>query len=240
MSGGEVALATAVVAIGACVQGVVGFGLGLVSAPLLALLEPDLVPGPLLFVGVPLTVLVALKERASLDFHGIRWAIAGRVPGTVLGSIAVALLPDGPLVVLLGCVVLLAVGVSVRGWYVQPTTGTLVSAGLASGFMGTATSIGGPPMAMVYQRHGGPELRATLAGYFLFGAAFSLAALAVAGEFGGRELSLGLVLLPGVVGGFSLSWLVARLLDRGYTRVAVLGFSALSAVVLIAQELFRG
>jgi hypothetical protein len=237
VSGGEVAVATAVVAIGACVQGVVGFGLGLIAAPLLALLDPDLVPGPLLFVGVPLTVLVALKERAALDFHGIRWAIAGRVPGTVLGTVAVALLPDGPLVVLLGVVVLAAVVLSVGGWYVRPTTGTLVTAGMASGFMGTATSIGGPPMAMVYQRHGGPELRGTLAGYFLFGAAFSLAALAVGGEFGGRELSMGLVLLPGVVGGFSLSWLVARLLDRGYTRAAVLGCSALSAIVLILSEI---
>lgn len=236
----EVALATVIVAIGACIQGTVGFGLGLVAAPLLAMLDPDFVPGPLLFVGVPLTVLVAVKERASLDFHGIRWAIAGRVPGTIAGSVAVALLPEGPLVVLLGLVVLVAVVLSIGGWHVAPTTGTLVTAGVASGFMGTATSIGGPPVAMVYQRHTGAQLRATLAAYFLFGAAFSLAALAAAGEFGGRELTMGLTLLPGVVGGFSLSWLVARALDRGYTRAAVLGFSAVSAVVLIAQELLRG
>ncbi|HET7655019.1 MAG TPA: TSUP family transporter [Acidimicrobiales bacterium] len=237
MSGGDIALATAAVAVGACVQGVVGFGLGLIAAPLLALLDPDLVPGPLLFVGVPLTVLVALRERAALDFHGIRWAIAGRVPGTIAGSVAVALLPDGPLVVLLGFVVLLAVVLSVGGWSVRPTTGTLVSAGLASGFMGTATSIGGPPMAMVYQRVTGPQLRATLAAYFVFGASFSLLTLAVAGEFGAHELELGLTLLPGVLAGFALSWLAARVLDRGYTRVAVLGCSAASALVLIGTQL---
>jgi uncharacterized membrane protein YfcA len=237
VSGGDIALATAAVAVGACVQGVVGFGLGLIAAPLLALLDPDLVPGPLLFVGVPLTVLVALRERAALDFHGIRWAIAGRVPGTIAGSVAVALLPDGPLVVLLGFVVLLAVVLSVGGWSVRPTTGTLVSAGLASGFMGTATSIGGPPMAMVYQRVTGPQLRATLAAYFVFGASFSLLTLAVAGEFGAHELELGLTLLPGVLAGFALSWLAARVLDRGYTRVAVLGCSAASALVLIGTQL---
>jgi uncharacterized membrane protein YfcA len=237
VSGGDIALATAAVAVGACVQGVVGFGLGLIAAPLLALLDPDLVPGPLLFVGVPLTVLVALRERAALDFHGIRWAIAGRVPGTIAGSVAVALLPDGPLVVLLGFVVLLAVVLSVGGWSVRPTTGTLVSAGLASGFMGTATSIGGPPMAMVYQRVTGPQLRATLAAYFVFGASFSLLTLAVAGEFGAHELELGLTLLPGVLAGFALSWLAAHVLDRGYTRVAVLGCSAASALVLIGTQL---
>jgi uncharacterized membrane protein YfcA len=237
VSGGDIALATAAVAVGACVQGVVGFGLGLIAAPLLALLVPELVPGPLLCVGVPLTLLVAFRERAAIDFHGIRWAIAGRVPGTIAGSVAVALLPDGPLVVLLGCVVLLAVVLSVGGWSVRPTAGTLVSAGLASGFMGTATSIGGPPMAMVYQRVTGPQLRATLAAYFVFGASFSLLTLSVAGEFGTHELELGLTLLPGVLAGFALSWLASRVLDRGYTRVAVLACSAVSAVVLIATQL---
>jgi uncharacterized membrane protein YfcA len=120
---------------------------------------------------------------------------------------------------------------------VRPTTGTLVSAGLASGFMGTATSIGGPPMAMVYQRVTGPQLRATLAAYFVFGASFSLLTLAVAGEFGAHELELGLTLLPGVLAGFALSWLAARVLDRGYTRIAVLGCSAASALVLIGTQL---
>lgn len=233
----ELALASGVVAAGACLQGALGFGLGLVAAPVLAILDPDLVPGPLLFVGVPLTVMVALRERGALDFRGIRWAIAGRVPGTVAGSAAVALLPDGPLVVLLGVVVLLAVVVSIGGWRVLPTPPALITAGAASGFMGTATSVGGPPMALVYQRHSGPELRSTLAAYFVIGAALSLLMLALAGEFAAREVGLGVALLPGVLAGFALSWVAARVLDRGYTRVAVLAFSALSSSLLIIREL---
>ncbi len=232
----EVAIATVAVAVGACVQGVMGFGLGLVAAPLLALIDTDLVPGPLLFVGVPLTVLVAVRERGSLDFRVVRWALVGRVVGTVAGTAAVAALPDGPLAVLLAVVVLVAVVLSVAGWRVRPTPATLVTAGAASGFMGTATSIGGPPMAIVYQRHPGPELRATLAAYFLVGAALSLTMLAVAGEFRARELGHGLLLLPGVVVGFSFSRLAARVLDRGYTRLAVLSFSSASALALLIQH----
>lgn len=236
MTGVEVAIATVAVAAGACIQGVLGFGLGLIAAPLLAILDPDLVPGPLLFVGVPLTMLVARRERAALDFRGIRWALVGRVPGTIAGSLAVASLPEEPLVVLLAAVILVAVALSITRWHVRPTPGTLLTAGTASGFMGTATSIGGPPMAIVYQRQAGPELRATLAAYFVVGAAFSLAVLTAAGEFGRRELSLGLVLLPGVFAGFGLSAVAARLLDRGYTRAAVLTFSTLSALVLIGRQ----
>ena len=121
MNAADVAIATCAVAAGACIQGVMGFGLGLIAAPVLALLDPDLVPGPLLFVGVPLTILVATRERASLDFRGIRWALAGRVPGTVAGSLAVAVLPEGPMAVLFGATVLTAVVLSVTGWRVRPT-----------------------------------------------------------------------------------------------------------------------
>jgi hypothetical protein len=237
VSGWEILVITLVVATGACIQSAVGFGLGLLAAPVLALYDTDLVPGPLLFVMVPLTVLVARRERSALDFHGLRWAFVGRVPGTIAGSLAVASLPEGGLAVLFGSLVLVAVALSVAGWTLHPTTGTLVTAGAASGFMGTATSIGGPPMALVYQRRSGPELRATLAAYFVVGATFSVAALAVVGEFGGRDVRLGLVLLPGMLAGYALSGRAAKVLDRGYTRAAVLGFAALSSVVLIAREL---
>lgn len=237
MSPVDVVVVTAVVAAGACVQTAVGFGLGLLAAPVLALYDTDLVPGPLLFVMVPLTVLVARRERADLDFHGIRWALAGRVPGTVAGSLAVAALPQGPLAVFFAGLVLVAVALSVSGWHLRPTTRTLVTAGAASGFMGTATSIGGPPIALVYQRSSGAQLRATLAAYFVVGAAFSLAMLAAVGEFGLHELRLGLLLVPGMVLGYLASGLAARVLDRGHTRVAVLSMATVSSVVLLLREL---
>ena len=207
------------------------------GAPILALLDPNLVPGPLLFAVLPLTIMVARRERGALDFRGVRWALVGRLPGTIVGSLAVAGLPERPLAVLLGSLVLIAVGISVAGWSVQPTTGTLLGAGLMSGFMGTATSIGGPPIALLYQRHSGPQLRSTLAAYFVVGGMFSLAALSWAGEFGMTELRAGLVLLPGVLVGFLGSAALGRLIDRGYTRPAVLAFSGAAAVVLMIQQL---
>ena len=237
MTGTELLLATLVVALGASIQGTLGFGLGLVGAPVLVLLDPELVPGPLLFAVLPLTILVALRERGALDLRGVRWAIAGRIPGTILGSIAIAVLSQSALALMVGVVVLVAVVLSVAGWHLRPTARTLATAGAASGFMGTATSIGGPPMAMVYQRHTGPEMRASLAAYFMLGGAFSLTALALSGEFGTDELRRGLVLLPGVLAGYVGSGLLARFLDRGYTRPAVLAFSAVSAVALILREL---
>lgn len=103
-----------------------GFGLGLVAAPVAAIVDPRLVPGPRLFVAFLLTVLVARRERGALDWHGIRWALVGRVAGTLAGTHAVAALPQSELVVVLACGVLAAVVLSPSGWRLHPTTGTLL------------------------------------------------------------------------------------------------------------------
>ncbi len=237
MSPAEIVGLTLAVAVGACVQGSVGFGLGLIAAPVAALVDTRFVPGPLLFVGVPLAVLIAVRERGGLDWQGIRWAVAGRVPGTLLGAWAVVVLPEQGLVILFASAILAAVALSVAGWTLRPDPATLMGAGATSGFMGTVTSIGGPPMALVYQRHTGAQLRATLALYFMIGAAFSLFVLTVAGEFGREELGLGLLLLPGMVAGFFLSRVAARYLDRGHTRIAVLSFATMASIALLVQQL---
>ena len=58
----------------------------------------------------------------------------------------------------------------------------VVLAGATSGLLGTATSIGGPPMALVWQRNSGARLRGTMSGFFLIGSVMSLVVLAFTGR----------------------------------------------------------
>lgn len=235
MNPAAVVAALLVVAIGACIQGSLGFGLGLIGAPVLALIDDDFVPGPLLFVGVVLTAVVAARERGALDWRGIRWALVGRVLGTAIGTVAITRVGEDGLIALLAVSILVAVALSVAGWHVRPTPTTLVGAGTVSGVMGMLTSVGGPPMALVYQRERAAQLRTTLAGFFLFGASLALLALVPGGEFGTHELGLGVLLLPGLVMGLAASRWLGRYLDHGWTRPAVLAFSAFSASLLLVQ-----
>lgn len=237
LSGGELALVVAITAAGACVQGGIGFGLGLLGAPVLALIDQRFVPGPLIAAGVLLTLGVLHRERRDLRFGVIRWAFAGRIVGSACGAAAVAAVSEHALGLLFGSLILVAVALSVAGRSVAPSPGTLLGAGTLSGFMGTAVSVGGPPIALVYQRHRGPELRATMAAFMVFGALVSLAMLVAFGEYGVEELRLSAVLLPGIALGFSASRVLARYLDRGWLRPTVLGFSALSALALVVESL---
>jgi uncharacterized membrane protein YfcA len=231
-------LAILVVAAGAMIQGSLGFGLGLVSAPALALIDATFIPGPLLLVGVAVTLTVFLRERGAVDWKGMKWAIFGRVIGTIAGGWAVVAFSKDAVIVLVAVLVLAGVLMTSIGWKIKTNRITLSTAGLVSGVMGTLTSVGGPPMALVYQRETAQKLRATLAGFFLVGATFSLLTLAVSGGMSEHDFVLGALMLPGYVIGMIANRWASKFLDKGYSRVAVLSFSALSSIVLLLEVYF--
>lgn len=224
--------------IGACAQGSFGFGLGVTAAPILALVDDSFVPGPLLMVALVLTILVVSRERRAASWRPMAWAFVGRVPGSVLGTWAVVVMSKDTLIVLFGALVLIGVALSLAGLSVEPTKGSLLAAGAASGFMGSITSIGGPPMALLYQRRSGSELRANLSLFFLFGTALSVALLLGTGSYTSHELAKSAQLLPAMLAGFAASRWVARLLDGDRLRSWLLGFSGSTAVLLLITELF--
>jgi len=172
-----------------------------------------------------------------MDISGLKWGILGRLPGTFVALVVLTNVPEKEMMLTLGALVLFAVALSASGMHVNPTRWTLLSAGALSGFMGTTASIGGPPIALLYQNAPGARLRATLSSYFALGTIMSLLALAAVGRFGRDEFWSALALLPGVLIGFALSARTRQLLDRGYTRAAVLTVSAVSGAVVILRDL---
>ena len=229
--------ANAAVAFGATVQGAVGFGMALVAAPLLVLIRPDLVPGPLLMNGLALTLLVARRERDAIDLLGVRWALVGRVPGVALGALALASISAQGMALWVGLSVLAGVALGFSRVRLAPSPRILLGAGLVSGVFGTVASIGGPPLALVYQYESGPRLRGTLAGYFVVGALMSLVALIAVGRYGAGELGWTLALLPGTVLGFACSGRLTNWVDAGRTRRAVLGITAAAGVAAVLRSL---
>ena len=223
--------------VGAAVQGTVGLGLGLVAAPVWALLDPTLVPATILLTTSVLPVLTGLREREGVDWRGLSYALPARVVGTGAGAWVVVTQPATTTAVVVAVVVLGAVGLSVTTWHARPTPRALVAAGLVSGVSGTATSVGGPPVALLYQRSEAQVLRATMGVYFLVGNVVSVATLSLAGAVGRRDLLRAAVLLPFVVAGFLASGPLRGRVDGDRLRLAVLLLSAGSALVLLARTL---
>jgi uncharacterized membrane protein YfcA len=235
MSWGLVA-AGSVVALGGLLQGLIGFGLALVAVPLIALLDPALLPVPILMVAIAHASMSLAREFGHVDWRGVGWAMLGRLPGTVIGIWLVdSLDPKGfGLVVggsVLGCVLL-----SITTWRPEPRPKALVTAGFASGSFGTATSVGGPMVALLYQNQSGPQVRATLAAFFVLGSGASVLGLVAAGQVTAHQLWTGLALIPFLVGGFLLSGPLRKKFDAGGIRTPMLVVAGASAVVLIVRS----
>jgi len=229
-----------VVLVGSLLQGVVGLGLGLLGTPVVTLLEPDLVPGLLLVLAMVLPLVTLTREHRGIDWHGLGWSLPSRVLGTGVGVWLVATVSDRVLSAGIALVVLAAVALTARALVVPLNRPTLVAAGLVSGVTGTTAAIGGPPIALLYQHRPPPEVRTTMAVYFTVGSALSLAALAATGELTGREVLLGLLLVPALVLGTLLAGPVRRRVDAAAFRVGMLVVCAVSALVLLVQALLGG
>lgn len=226
-----------VAAAGALVQGACGFGFALVAAPLLLLLDPRLVPGPLLVAVWCLAALMVRSEEATFYRKEVAAAVLGSFPGALLGAWALKAFSPDALSVTVGLGVLAAVVASLFVFELTPTIARTAVAGIASGVMGTITSMGGPPLAILYQRESGRRVRGVFAGYFLLGTLLSLGALGIGGSFGRQDLVYGLTLVPGVLAGFALSRPLGRRVDEGYLRGAVLVLATMAGIVILAREL---
>lgn len=233
----EIALVGLIVLVGSTLQGSVGFGMGLLASPLLILIDPRFVPAPILLSTLVLVSLLTLRERHAIDLHGIGWAMVGRVGGTAAAGVVLVALPGDRLVLLFGVLVLAGVGMSVSRVRLAPVRPVLVGAGLISGVLGTIASIGGPPMALVYQNEPGARIRSTMSGFFMAGTILSLAALRGVGRFGLYEVGLAMLMLPALLAGYVLSGWTAGVVDRGHTRRAVLAVSGASGVAIVIRQL---
>lgn len=229
--------AMAAVVFGAAVaQGVGGVGFAMFAAPVAAMFFPQLAPGPLLTLGGFISLLTALRERAAIDWPAVSYALAGRAVGTLIAIYAMARFAPQALGVLFACMILAAVALSVAGLKFSATPGRVSGAGVAPGIMGTMTSVGAPPIAIVLQHAAPPRLRATLGMVLFLGSIFSLAMLALAKRYTGYHAGLALSLAPFLLAGFAVSSRLRTLLPPRAVRGVLLVACAMGAVGVLVKS----
>lgn len=233
-------IASIVVLIGAFVQTAVGFGLAVIAAPVLYMIDPDYVPAPVVVSALTLSVANAVAYRDGISFAGLRSAVVGRVPGSLAGAGLLLWIDQRWLALWIGFSVLFAVAVSLSRLRWSPTPARMMLAGFLSGFMGTSTSIGGPPMALLWQHQAVNLIRANLAAFFVASCLISLMILAPVGRFGVSHMLLSLPLLPATLAGFWLARHTMHRLPHDTIRLASLTLCALSGLAAVLSGLFGG
>lgn len=219
----------------AFIQGALGIGFALIVAPIVGLLQPELLPVMLLILMLPLNAHVAWRERGAVDWSGTKWITVGRFAGTFAGLWLLATLSVHQLDLAVGWFTVIAAAAALMAPPFTPTRSAAVGVGVFTGVTETATGIGGPPLALLYQHTDGPTLRATVALCFLVGELMSLVILAIAGKIATGQLLAALYLMPLVVLGTALSKAVHSRIGGKGMRIAVLLFALVSGAYLIIR-----
>jgi uncharacterized protein len=226
----EFTAAVAIVMVGGFVQGTIGFGLNLVIVPVVALLEPDAVPGAVLLLSFPMTTTMAWHERDHVDRNGVRHLLYGRIPGTLAGLGLLIVLDGDERLILVGASLFVAVVITAFSPTFHPGRRALVPAGFATGVTGTVAGIDGPPMALLYQHAPPPVMRATLAVMFAIGGVASALAAFASGDLQTWHLLLTVALMPAMLFGQFAAHRVRGRVPVHWFRFGVLAIAAIAAV----------
>jgi uncharacterized membrane protein YfcA len=218
----EILFAVTVIFVGSFVQSSIGFGLAIIAAPLLYFIDPLYVPAPITVCALTLSVANSAKFWKSISFAGLKYAILGRIPGTIAGGMLLLWIDQRALALWLGISVIAAVALSLSNVMLKPTSPAMFSAGFLSGFMGTSSSIGGPPMALVLQHEANDFIRANLAAFFVVSCILSLAMLATVDRFAMPHLLISLPLMPATLAGYWVAMKTLHLISHQRLRKASL------------------
>lgn len=226
-----------IIFIGSTVQGVIGFGLGTISTPIMALIKPELVPVVVLCLAFVIACTTLHRSWSETDWKMVWYSNIARLPGTVLAVWALAILSPNSLQLFIGCAVIFTMVLSSLGWTPKVNAPNTIFAGLLSGFLGTSTSIGGPPMALLMKSFNPTKARGTLSATFVFGSVVSMLTLEIGGQITTYQLKFAAIYLPlAILGLFAASYF-NRFVDRKLLNRIVITVSIGASIVLIIQSL---
>lgn len=226
-----------IVFIGATIQGTVGFGINMLSAPVIAVIAPRAMPSAVVLVALPLCVIAFLREHGSYNRLALPWLLLGILPGTLLGLFIIASVGRSTLQVIIGAITLVGVGLSALRWHVTITPLSSFFAGTVANVFGTASGSSGSPVALLYQNEPAAQTRATLGAFFTGSASTSIIGYLALGRLGMNQFLYALCLLPAMLIGLWISRYFHSYMDAGWFRPSILMLCALAGAVAVINGL---
>ncbi len=225
-------ISASVLFIGCAVQTALGFGMAIIAAPIIVIFRPEWVPAILTIIAFFVSGQNALSQRVHIQWQSILPPMISRIPGTFIGAWILTQVPAQGLQLMVAGMVFIAIFITAFAKPFAATRRNLSVAGFISGFTGSTTSIGGPPMALVMQHGKSHNTRANLSVYFTYGCVLSLASYQLLGIMTADIWLAGLSFIPVaiagyIVGSFGRGWVDSRF------RPILLVICSISALVAL-------
>ena len=229
---GQIAVALAVVLLGALVKGLAGFGASMIWATGLALILPPraVVPLVLLFE-VASSIHLLPKIWREVDWRSLRMLLVATWLATPFGIYLLSTLPADPLRLALAIAVLVAAILIWRGFALKTVPGpaATLTVGASAGLLNGSMAIVGPPVILFYFSSplGLSVGRASLVAFFLGTDTVGTVMLAAQGLILGETLLRAALFIPLVLLGTSLG-------NRGFVKASEATFRRVVLCLLIA------
>ena len=201
------------------IQGMTGFGAGLVAMPLLCLImEVKSAVSLCILNGLIVTITLAIELRHLFDWRKILPLLAGSIPGVWLGTVLLKQADQLMVKNLLGIVLVAYSGFNLifQPKPIRMRTGWGYLAGFSSGTITAMVSEGGPPVSIYTMLMGWNKevIRATLTGFFVTNGAITAAVHAANGFIPATLLHVCAVTFPFVWAGSVLGSHVSRRINQ--------------------------
>jgi len=241
--GGEIAALMCFAAIGGFMRGFAGFGTTLIMVPLFTFV---IEPAPAVLIGMSIDAMATmpLVPRAvkQADWKPVTPILIGGLVATPIGAYILLVFSADFMRIAIASMVIISALMMLSGWSYHGRKPFSLSflVGLVSGTAGTATSVGGPPIALYLLAGGTPALamRASLNCFSFIKQSFSVIVIVFAGGFGLEILPPIALMLPVMLG---FTWVGTRVFrrvsDTGFKKF-LLYFLVIVGIALMMRTIF--
>ncbi|MBI1946108.1 MAG: sulfite exporter TauE/SafE family protein [Deltaproteobacteria bacterium] len=230
--------------VAAAINGGLGYGFSSITVPAALLVHTSRLLNPaLVLVELVLNgyALVINRRTVPAVLPRLKLLIAGAVPGVMVGSFLLAVVSAHGLklatyLVLLPLVVLQSLGVRRP---IKHEARAALPVGFGIGALYAATTLSGPPLALVFNNQGlsKDEFRAALAVFRFVESSLTAVSYLALGVFTAASVSLAASFVPAVAIGLPLGRLVLRNLEPELFRRSCMAFDAVLVVFGLSMTL---
>ncbi len=224
--------------VGSILQMATGVTAGMIIVPFLAMISYTLIPVPIAFASLALTIMMAYKGREHIDTKNMLEISLGTLAGILLSIFILKNIKFEHLGVIFGLFILISIFISIRIKSFTLNKRINYVGGFVSGVMGSMSAVGGQILALLFQNHPLESLKATLAFLYTLFSTLMLSMFFIFGEFSYTQFISGIYMMPGFIIGFFLAPIFSKYLNPKHSKTMVLSMATIGAIILIAKSLF--
>lgn len=224
-----------VLIVSSILQMATGVSVGMIIVPFLAMISYTLVPVPVVFASLTLTMMMVYQGREHIDKENMPQVSIGMLLGIFVALYIFKTIEFEYLGLIFGSIILFSVFISIKIKDFKLTHKMNYGGGFVAGVMGALAAVGGQVLALLFQNHPLPSIKATLAFLYTIFSLVMLVVFYIADELTLGQLVSGLYMMPGFIIGFFMAPLFAKYFNPRYAKPVVLGMATFGALMLIGK-----